>query len=542
MAHLFGRALTDPLFILFTTLSLLTLDGFLNTRRRSFLLAAAATAALAWLTRYIGVTLVASGLLLLALHRGVPLSTRIRNAALYATIAGTPMCLWMLRNLMHTGAPLGKMHPTGFSVLSSLNAAGTEFSTWLFGDRVLHAPGRWLASEFAIGGDPVIVAASVKFGALLLVAGGFGYALMRLRRRGYAPAWNMLAVPVVFASVYALFLTITLPLGDVDLPPRYLAPIYPPMLFVATLVLNGLLRCAADSWTPVKPTFLRKWNVGKKTIPRPALILMTCLSLWLVPQLHASYGNIKAWLDEGFGYASRQRADSDTVRYVISSLHNGQIRTNRANTLYFLTDTGDRLWGLPGVRPRPDDVRHWIGYWTDRVDAYFVWFYEPEKSVYEYGPAELAASVPGVEVEAILEDGVIFRSGKDAGGDVGPLDAEAVLQTALKNARLVARSDFDVYQDENEDRLIYVREACRADDIKARFFLHVFPMDVARLPDRRRQYGFDNASVAFGGHGLRLGDLCIAVRNLPDYPIAAIHTGQFIPGEGRLWTSEFTPD
>ncbi len=131
-AHLSARALTDPLFILFAVLSLFALDGFMDKRRRSFLVVAAMSAALAWLTRYIGVTLVAGALLLLALHRGVPFSVRIKNAVSYAVIAGTPVGLWMLRNFLHTGAPLGKMHPSGFSLLSSLNTAGTEFSRWLF--------------------------------------------------------------------------------------------------------------------------------------------------------------------------------------------------------------------------------------------------------------------------------------------------------------------------------------------------------------------------------------------------------------------------
>ncbi len=49
---------------------------------------------------------------------------------------------------------------------------------------------------------------------------------------------------------------------------------------------------------------------------------------------------------------------------------------------------------LPFVQPRPDDVCHWISYWTDRIDAYFVWFHEMETSPYEYGPSELAALLP----------------------------------------------------------------------------------------------------------------------------------------------------
>lgn len=165
----------------------------------------------------------------------------------------------------HRRAALGKVHPTGFSLLSSLHTAGAEFSRWLFGGDVFHIPSLWLANLFAIGGDPTIVIVSVKIGVLSAVAAGVGYALLRLRRRGYARNLDMLAVPVVFVSVYALFLAITLLLSHVNLPDRYLTPIYP-----------------------------------------PALIPMICLSLWFLPQLLKNYINIYGWIDYGHGYTSKQ--------------------------------------------------------------------------------------------------------------------------------------------------------------------------------------------------------------------------------------------
>ena len=34
-------------------------------------------------------------------------------------------------------------------------------------------------------------------------------------------------------------------------------------------------------------------------------------------------------------------------------------------------------------------------------------------------------------------------------------------------------------------------------------------------------------------------DHCIAIRALPDYDIAAIRTGQYVAGEGRIWQGRF---
>ncbi len=82
--------------------------------------------------------------------------------------------------------------------------------------------------------------------------------------------------------------------------------------------------------------------------------------------------------------------------------------------------------------------------------------------------------------------------------------------------------------------LLYSRQPCRRDDNDARFFLHVFPVDERDLPDERRQYGFDNLDFRMKKTIMRNKERCTAVRRLPDYPVAKIHTGQFT-GEGPLW-------
>ena len=540
LTHISAFVLTEPLFILFTTLSLFGLDRFLDTRQRSLLLMAAICAALAWLTRYIGVTLVASALLLLVLHRGVPLSARIRNAALYAVIAGTPICLWMLRNFLHTRAPLGDVYPTGFSLTSSLQVAGEEILSWVLGS------GHSLTAALGIEVSE-IVSLSLNIGFLLTLASGAGYALIRLRRRGYAQSWSIWAVPVTFVSVYALFLMVHLPLTNVDLAgaSRYLAPLYVPTLVAVTLFLNEVLRCAAHTQL-FATSFLPKWRVGTiATASWPALALSVCLSFWLLPHLHANYRNIQSWMDHGFGYASKPFRNSSVVRYVKDHLIDGYVWTNSSPALSFLIGGRIRLQRLPHALPRSDDMRlrdmhRWLGEaaWIARVEPYFVWFRRMQDPRYDYGPAELAA-LPGVQIVAVLEDGYIFKAGPQHADDAESREATASLDTALKGAgRSVIDSEFDVYLDKRENTLIYVREDCRDDDLETPVFLHVFPMRRADLPDHRRSFTFDNLDFSFGERALRLDGWCIAARGLPDYPVARILTGQWVPGKGRVWEGE----
>ncbi len=101
----------------------------------------------------------------------------------------------------------------------------------------------------------------------------------------------------------------------------------------------------------------------------------------------------------------------------------------------------------------------------------------------------------------------------------------------------VIRSNFDVYFTGNS--LVYEKQSCRyPTDVEAPFFVHVFPMNRNDLPDRRRQFQFDNLDFRFRSIGREVGGTCFAIRHLPDYPIAAIRTGQYT-GEGQVWEGNF---
>ena len=126
-------------------------------------------------------------------------------------------------------------------------------------------------------------------------------------------------------------------------------------------------------------------------------------------------------------------------------------------------------------------------------------------------------------------------------------DTESLIRIAattdmLKNVKPILpreppiRSTFDIYL--REDMLFYFREPCGAEDVSATFFLNVFPVDGDDLPARRRQYGFDNLDFRFNDQWMRSAGQCIAMRELPDYPIARIRTGQF-SDEGVVWEEDF---
>lgn len=119
-------------------------------------------------------------------------------------------------------------------------------------------------------------------------------------------------------------------------------------------------------------------------------------------------------------------------------------------------------------------------------------------------------------------------------------EAHRCCEAQLREARWPPRDRFDVFLDGN--RLLYVKVRCAGD--RRRFFLHVTPKDVADLPARSRQYGFDNLDFDLSWvMSVGAARCCAAIKELPSYPIASIRTGQFERLEENkylhVWTKEF---
>ena len=101
-----------------------------------------------------------------------------------------------------------------------------------------------------------------------------------------------------------------------------------------------------------------------------------------------------------------------------------------------------------------------------------------------------------------------------------------------------ARSEFDLHVLDGD--LVYVKEPCDQEDAENPFFLHVAPERPEDLQQGRRR-GFDNHPVDFFLHGGALFDGKCSMRvPLPDYPVAAVRTGQRVAhGETDLWSASF---
>ena len=100
---------------------------------------------------------------------------------------------------------------------------------------------------------------------------------------------------------------------------------------------------------------------------------------------------------------------------------------------------------------------------------------------------------------------------------------------------LIIRSTYDVYLDGKT--LTYVKSPCGHGDAGNRFILHVIPNDTSVI-EGRSQETLDFSFME--GKDWHVGEACVVSRDLPNYPIASIRTGQYNSSEtAHDWLNEY---
>lgn len=419
LAQLSAWVMTDSLFVMFTAFSLCALDRFMNTSGKSLLFAAASCAALAFLTRYAGAALVVCGTLLL-MARGEGILERITNAAVWAGVATAPFGMWLLYNfLADAGASLA---PGSFWYVEivpprALHTAASELARWSLGEvgfellrgfaavvGVTVSPAAHMPVWFVA--DPAVEGVSFTVAVLCVLAVGGSWALARSRRRWRRGIGRAAAVPAVFVAIYALFWAFMAIVYDLAIYPRYLAPMYVPLLVVAVSIIDRVLASNRES--------RRARNEGGRNGYVPAI----CLSLWIAPQAWANYGDIQRWMETGYGEGRKFWARSETIGYMKSSPLDGVVWSFQTRAFVTNAEADDPAIYCHLPVALPDNPNAWFVH-ADGETARFVWFRDEglNSSRAEYGLEELAAALPGAEVEAELGDSTVLKARRDAVDD-----------------------------------------------------------------------------------------------------------------------------
>ena len=130
-----------------------------------------------------------------------------------------------------------------------------------------------------------------------------------------------------------------------------------------------------------------------------------------------------------------------------------------------------------------------------------------------------------------------YRYAPDHPGLRSLLECHQAAYRAVVASEPAARSAFNLYLAGGD--LTYVKESCRQEDTEHPIFLHIAPERAEDLPRGRRARGFNAIPVDFYSNGGALFDgKCVMRVALPDYPVAAVRTGQRNPqGGADLWSA-----
>ncbi len=376
-------AWSEPLFVLFVTLSLSETDAYLETGRRRSLLLAAGAAALACLTRYTGVVLLAAMLPLLALRPGAAPRERARDLAAWTLIAALPLAAWLLRNLLLTGALAADRGPAAVPLEGHLRLALEVFAGWLR--------------------PPPGVSAVAPASALLIALDAAALAgFLRWAQRGRGAA----TAPVAGAFAFAYLAAMVLAVATTDLTPlndRYLSPAYVPLLVLFAFAADRLLTRAAAAPLPPfagpRARAVRRWAAFA--------LLAVPLALWAA---RAGAAETRAAWEAVTGPAPEWTVrhwerDSPAVRWLRAHPAEGRVYSNARPLvhLFVLDDPSRNLDPPPDRRALFERLAE-----GDLVVLFHDVQFGPPPS---YGAHDL--DLPGLRRAAWLDDAVIFAYGEE---------------------------------------------------------------------------------------------------------------------------------
>ena len=501
---------TEILFVLLTLLALIQLASFLNRKTDAPLWWAAVFTALAALTRWPGVALIGTGVLVL-----LP-TARLRKTLIFGAISSVPLLAVLTHNWAVTGdltRATGNREPSGQPLFDGLGQAVDVFRAWIV------PPNAPDGLAYLLG---LAVAAVVLAGVAVILRYRQPDPEAAPRSFGLEPALPFEA----FSVAYLVFMVAVVPLTVYQgIDSRYLLPIYVPLLLEAALLLDRFLSIAA---------------AGRMVAVRYGLVSLVGLAT-LAHVGCSAYENLRrtaqAWR-AGYGNGTYNVAywqQSETLNYLRDNHIEGRIYSSHIPLAWFVNRAA-----VPGKhRNIQRNKMRWI-----EAGAHIVWFdrfYTFYKQSYPDCDDLDLRVLPGVETVAELADGLVLRRTA-----YEPFDPDRHLarkqryvnQLIQQASDRVVRAGWGVYR--TGRKLIYLKEPCDPADIQAKFVLHVVPIDPADLPPDRRQYDSDNLDFPFDWYGKRFDDQCMVIAPLPDYAISRIYIGQWISAEDRtLWEAEF---
>ena len=306
MLDLSYLAMSEQIYLVLLLLLIHTLNRFVFNQKFWYLVVAGALAAMAYLTRYVGLSVIILGVIALLVFGRRPLRKKVKDTISFAVISLFPMLIFYFRNWLLTGSLTNRVilyHPP---TASQLKLGISTIAGWLL-------PPRFGANTRAI----LLVLLVITMVILIIV----GY-LQKKDHVGLPPvqpaSQQFIVLIVMYMAIYLLMLGVSLTFFDAStrLNDRILSPIYILGILLVFIVLWNSSYLQEKSWL----------RIG---------IVLGCIG-FIVLNLLQGWGVANRMRLEGRGFSSKQWRSSATIEKVSDLPADTLIFSNEAFAIYYL--------------------------------------------------------------------------------------------------------------------------------------------------------------------------------------------------------------
>lgn len=380
---------TEFIFIFCSTIFIIFLGRYIADPKSEKLNFAIATAAVmfACLTRYVGITLVVTGSLLLLIKKG-SLTRRIIDMTLFGFLSSLPTGFFVLRNYWVTSTLVGNRYSSSRSFLEILSSTAFSITNLFIPD---------LFPKFLMN----IGFLTIFIGLILVTIWSLKKTQDKPNLRGYIIA------SIAFILIYISYLVFSANVVGFDsLSTRFISPIYLPIILIIliffTLIFNS-------DYMFENGRIYKNINKFKK----PLITIILIGSLFMVSSV-IYYCNYMYHNSPG-GYASPDWQNSNTMEYSIDNLQDEILYSNEPCAFYN-TPLAFKVDQVPrethqASNERPDDLENFNTTLRIRGAVVFIWFDEEILDVIHYYIYSIDDFLEMYELIVIeeLDDGKIYK-------------------------------------------------------------------------------------------------------------------------------------
>ncbi len=371
-------ALSEPLFILFVLLYLYYFDIYTVKGNISSLLLFSIAAALACLTRYVGVILILTGAISIFVWGRKSFKEMFRHLTIFLLITILPAGLWILRNYFLSGTFVGQRADSSYTLLENLIFLFNTILKWYL--------------PFQINGQQLffivlIISAGILAGIVLI----HRWKKEKLRLQQIGPV-------LIFTFFYLGIIVISSTTTAYDkIANRLLSPVFVPSIFIIFFILDDIL----------------KWLSNRFHQRFISIVFLIGIIAWMAyPAVQTIY-NIEYYIKQsGWEYNSKSWKDNSVIRYLNNhpQLKSGySFYSNVPEAVYILTNK-ETEWSPAKTLYNSNQLLNTNqaakNMWQGKNKAYLIWFNNIDRD-FLFTIAELQKNTDLVKVVQ-LKDGEIY--------------------------------------------------------------------------------------------------------------------------------------